>query len=236
MESATTSTFLDVWATRSGDPLAGFVVNAVPGEIFSLGENGWSRETLAQPWSLNGVWGRSAQDVFAVGEIETERPPDAEFAFRAVVLRRQAGAWLEMPGLTPPAGSEGTPWSLNDAWGFGNDLFAVGTFYSSREGEIVGGFVAQHNGTTWTTTRLLPNEGVGLESVSGISASDVYAVGGAFGAGSDLQWNDLGRGSAEGKVVTLGSVGSFIQFCVRRGSRLFQLLSGLGSYWICALL
>jgi hypothetical protein len=186
MESGTTSTLLDVWATRSGDPLAGFVVNAVPGEIFSLGENGWSRETLAQPWSLNGVWGRSAQDVFAVGEIETERPPDAEFAFRAVVLRRQAGAWLEMPGLTPPAGSEGTPWSLNDAWGFGNDLFAVGTFYSSREGEIVGGFVAQHNGTTWTTTRLLPNEGVGLESVSGVSASDVYAVGGAFGAGSDL--------------------------------------------------
>jgi hypothetical protein len=188
MESGTSSLLLEVWVTPSTAPLGGYAVGT--GEILALRQGGWFRETLAQLWELEGVWGRSAEDAFAVGLVDLEPPPDQERAFRGVVLRRQAGAWLEMPGLTPPERTDGTPWAspwaLNDVWGVGSQLFVAGELNSPMDAEVVGGFVAHYDGTAWSTTRLLPNEGVGFNGVSGTSASDVYLVGSAFSSLADL--------------------------------------------------
>jgi hypothetical protein len=167
----------DIWTTQAAEPLGGYAANGAPGEILSLTSNGWSSETLAQPWKLFGVWGRSATEAFAVGHVDLERSPEAEYAFRGVVLQRQAGVWLEMPGLKAPSGTEGVPWRLADAWGSGTDLFAVGGFIHRLDGVPTGALVAHYDGQDWSVIELLESEYSYLNDVSGSSRSDVYAVG-----------------------------------------------------------
>lgn len=144
-------------------------------------------DTPAQAYTLRGVWGSSANNVFAVGD-------------GGVVLRYDGAAWTRMAtGTTAQLnrvwGSSatnvyaatstgrllrynGTAWSLVagvqapgalwSVWGSSaSDVYAVGD----------GGIVFRYNGTSWQRVRL-PTREV-LYGVWGTSAANVYTGGGS---------------------------------------------------------
>jgi photosystem II stability/assembly factor-like uncharacterized protein len=65
----------------------------------------WARISDEAPFSLNGVWGRSPSEVWAVGS-------------GGVILRYDGSSWVEE--------RSGTGYALNDVWGDGSRLWAVG--------------------------------------------------------------------------------------------------------------
>lgn len=142
--------------------------------------------TPASVYTLRGVWGSSASNVFAVGD-------------SGVVLRYNGTAWTRM--------TTGTAAQLNDVWGSGpSDVYAAtetgrllrfnGTSWSFVAGVQAagalrsvwgsaannvyavgdGGAMYRYNGSTWSRVRL-PTRDV-LYAVWGSGASNVYAAGG----------------------------------------------------------
>ena len=141
----------------------------------------------ARSYTLRGVWGSSASNVFAVGD-------------SGVVLRYNGTAWSRM--ATP------TTAQLNDVWGSGaSDVYAAtsagqllrfnGTSWSTVPGVQApgalwsvwgsasnnvyavgdGGMMYRYNGSSWTRVRLPRRDA--LYSVWGTGASAVYAAGAA---------------------------------------------------------
>lgn len=141
----------------------------------------------ARLYTLRGVWGSSASNVFAVGD-------------SGVVLRYNGTSWSRM--------TTGTTVQLNDVWGSGaNDVYAAtstgrllrwnGTSWSFVAGVQApgalwsvwgtasnnvytvgdGGAMYRYNGSSWTRVRL-PRRDV-LYTVWGTGASAVYAAGAA---------------------------------------------------------
>jgi hypothetical protein len=142
-------------------------------------------DTPASAYTLRGVWGSSAANVFAVGD-------------SGVVLRYNGATWTRM--------ATGTTAQLNDVWGSGpNDVYAAtstgrllrfnGTAWSavaavqapgalrsvwgSSAGNVYavgdGGMMYRYNGSSWQRIRL-PTRSV-LYTVWGTGASNVYAAG-----------------------------------------------------------
>lgn len=140
----------------------------------------------ASAFTLRGVWGSSASNVFAVGD-------------SGVVLRFNGTSWTRM--------TTGTTAQLNDVWGSGaSDVYAVtatgrlmrfnGTSWSFVSGVQApgalravwgsasnnvyavgdGGIMYRYNGSSWSRIRL-PTREV-LYAVWGSGASNVYAAGG----------------------------------------------------------
>jgi hypothetical protein len=101
----------DVWvnATMPDDSdevsLAIFGVGNTGTILLSDGGN-WVNQASGTSWSLNGVWGTSANNVFAVGDAGT-------------VLHFNGEIWQER--------ESNTPWNLNDVWGSSpGSVYAVG--------------------------------------------------------------------------------------------------------------
>ena len=90
---------------------------------------------------------------------------------------------------SPDAGDDGTLLSISAA--NANDIFAVG---SVGEGEHPSAAALQFNGTTWSA---VANGPTGTHSVDAISATDVWAVGGAGGATGAAVWNFNGTSWTE---------------------------------------
>ena len=143
----------DVWvsATMPDDSeevsLAIFGVGNTGTILLSDGEN-WVNQKRGTSWSLNGVWGTSADNVFAVGDAGT-------------VFHFNGEIWQEQ--------ERSTPQNLLDVWVTTSDalsqVFAVG--YQ--------GTVLHYDGTEW---RLMSSGVIlHLSGVWGSSTQDVFAVG-----------------------------------------------------------
>lgn len=107
--------------------------------------------TLNLTVSLNGLWGSSVTDVFAVGQNGT--------------VLHWNGAWSQQ--------STSTTYILLAAWGSSStDVYAVG--------RTAGGLpIALHYNGTWSdvTTTLPPTGTVALQGIWGSSSSNIYVVG-----------------------------------------------------------
>jgi hypothetical protein len=126
----------------------------------------WNRMETGTTFSLYGIWGSSAADLFAVGE------PGGRF--ESGIFHYNGQAWAQQstqPGVT-----------LYSLWGSGSsDVFAVG---SSPLGALgYDGVILHYDGSSWTS---MPGPGVGTAdgsvqvaffSIWGTSPSDVFAVG-----------------------------------------------------------
>jgi hypothetical protein len=110
----------------------------------------WSPVQTGYPAYFRGVWGSSADNVFAVGYTFTEN----------VILRFDGNSWATMT-ITPPSDC-----GLCAVWGSSaTDVFAAGFC----------GIIYHYNGSTWSPMN--SRAGNELRSVWGSSGSDVFAVG-----------------------------------------------------------
>jgi hypothetical protein len=88
-------------------------------EVTAASSAGWAIQTSGTTWTLNGVWGTSSTDVFAVGENGT-------------ILHYNGAIWDSM--------DSGVLVALNDVWGSSStDVFAVGQ----------NGVICHYDGTGW---------------------------------------------------------------------------------------
>jgi len=89
-------------------------------EVTAVSSVGWATQTSGTTWTLNGVWGTSSTDVFAVGENGT-------------VLHYNGAIWDSM--------DSGVLVALNDVWGSSStDVFSVGQ----------NGVICHYDGTGWS--------------------------------------------------------------------------------------
>jgi hypothetical protein len=124
----------------------------------------WSHMDTGIPrYYLQGIWGTSSSDLFAVGETAEGNPTSA-------VLHFGGQGWTEQ--LTVPNQR------LLAVWGSSaTDVFAVG-FNAIAAGP--GGLIHRYDGTSWTQMEDPPLEEPVYLGVWGSSGSDVYAVGEFF--------------------------------------------------------
>jgi hypothetical protein len=124
----------------------------------------WTPMTITDWAGLNGVWGSSASDVYAVGE-------------KGTILHYDGREWQQM--ISGTSTQDGVV--LNSVWGSSNrDIFVVGRGFSTTSGLIL-----HYNGEEW---QQMPSgtRTPWLYGVWGSSASNVYAVG---HAGTILHYN-----------------------------------------------
>jgi hypothetical protein len=115
---------------------------------------------------LAEVWGSSASDVFAVGEVETDGGENVA----GVILHYDGTAW--QPQL------QEDDLRFRAVWGSSaTDVYAVGFHFLSP-----GAVVFHYDGSAWTQTEnfIGLSEELALMGVWGSSATDVFAVGVAF--------------------------------------------------------
>ncbi len=162
----------------------------------------WSAMTSGATNNLNGVWGRSGSDVFAVGDSGT-------------ILHYDGTAWSAM--------TSGTTNNLNGVWGttFGDDAFAVGDngtilhydgtswfamaslttnnlndVWGSSDSNVyaVGdsGTILRYDGTAWSA--MTSGTTNNLNGIWGTSGNDVFAVGDNFASlhFDGIAWSSLG--------------------------------------------
>ena len=120
----------------------------------------WSRDTLGiYPSLLNGVWGTSPTNVFAVGLIYSSysQPP-------VNILHWDGNVWSQVNYL------EG---ELVGIYGFtSSDFWVVGYYQVDQRGYAL---ISHWDGSIWTTWK--PPQFSQLTSIWGTSSSDMYAVG-----------------------------------------------------------
>jgi len=137
----------------------------------ALASNG-SGDDTAGGGELFGVTAISPTDVWAVGGLGNGRGGQLIEHFNGT-------SWSVV--ASPDAGDDGTLVSISAA--NANDIFAVG---SVGKGEHPSAAALQFNGTTWSA---VANGPTGTHSVDAISATDVWAVGGAGGSTGAAVWN-----------------------------------------------
>ena len=153
---------------------------------------------------LFGVWGSSADDIWAVGGNPTT-------GSGGVVFRREAGTWTAVADLPAQAG----PGQIFKVWGSGaDDVWFVGA----------NALLLQWNGTEWIVHPPPIANTTTLFTVSG-HAGEVYAVGG-FGSGvvaryDGTTWTDDSPGpearaagfngvtASDQGILAVGNSGSF---------------------------
>ncbi len=123
----------------------------------------WSHMDTGIPrYYLQGFWGSSASDLFAVGETAAGNPTSAVLHFD--------GQWTEQ--LTAPNQR------LQAIWGSSaTDVFAVG-FNAIAAGP--GALIYRYDGSSWAQMEDPPIDDPAYLGVWGASGSDVYAVGEYF--------------------------------------------------------
>jgi hypothetical protein len=130
--------------------------------------------------NLNGVWGSSGSDVFAVGADGT-------------IVHYDGATWTPM--------SSGTSAELFSVWGSNSDnIFAVG--YDDFSPLSFDDTIVHYDGATWTPIPI--RWGAKLHGVWGSSSSDVYAVssGGIILHYDGTTWTPIPSGTS----VSLGAV------------------------------
>ena len=117
--------------------------------------------------SLDGVWGSSGSDVFAVGSAA-----DGSGRY-GTILHYNGNNWSPM--TIPPTEFE---YHLTGIWGSsGSDVYAVGSIGTFGPPD---GFITLHyDGSNWNFTTIIPPDGSMsmLNGIWGSSAGDVFAVG-----------------------------------------------------------
>ncbi len=108
----------------------------------------WNTMTSGTTTHLYGVWGSSATDVFAVGDMST-------------ILHYDGMSWAPM--------AAGTEYLFACVWGSSaTDVFAGGS----------NGAILHYNGTAWALMASNAPAGTRIESIWGSAGNDVFAVGG----------------------------------------------------------
>lgn len=173
-----------VWASTPTDVYAagnsfGFVNGAYVGyaPIFHNNGSGWTEVTRFQPEQFAdraifyGLWGASANDIFAVGGHEFEH------SYRTLIAHYNGSGWTQM---TSPEDRV----DLLDVWGTsGQDVYAVGI-----KGRPSVGVILHYDGSAWSKVLETPEGALAL-GVWGSSATDVFVVG---QRGSILHYNGTG--------------------------------------------
>jgi hypothetical protein len=139
-------------------PLSGvYPLSAAAGS--SPDDSVWSVMNSNTTAFLQGVWGSSATDVFAVGYWPVG---GSELKTGCIILHYDGNAWSTM--------MSGGTFALYDIWGSSaTDVFAVGDCYPDG-----GGIILHYNGIAWSNMNIIAGQ---LFGVWGSSATDVYAVG-----------------------------------------------------------
>lgn len=120
----------------------------------------WATIPSNTSFQLNGVWGSSSTDLFAVGE------PGG--AFSGAIFHSDGSSWSQQ-FPTPELVMQGV-------WGTGpTDVFAVGSGFFSE-----GGALLHYDGSAWTAMTPPAQPDAGYSAVWGSSPSDVFAVGSYF--------------------------------------------------------
>jgi hypothetical protein len=134
----------------------------------------WAKVTSPNPLpgqtnQLSGVYARSANDVWAVGEDNSSSTPLA-----TLILHWNGTNWATVTSPNPGAsGDELTAVSADSA----TDAWAVGTILAS--GGVTDTLILHWNGKAWSqvSSPTPANSYLNLAGVSAISASDAWAVG-----------------------------------------------------------
>ena len=121
----------------------------------------WNLDHVATNTNIWGMWANGANDVWAVGSA-------------GKILRRTAAGWGEE--------TSGTTERLNDVWGSGGVVWAVGDAGTIRKYTTASGWVAETSPTTMT-----------LNAVWGSSPTNIWAVGvtGAVVRYDGLSWTNV---------------------------------------------
>ena len=160
----------------------------------------WSPMTSGTTDSLNGVWGSSGSDVFAVGGNILHYNGTSWSPMTSGTTNWLTGVWGSSGSDVFAVGDggnivhyNGTSWSpmtsgttnrLNGVWGSsGSDVFAVG----------LAGNILHYNGTSWSP--MTSGTTNWLTGVWGSSGSDVFAVG---VGGTILRYRDILYVSSDG--------------------------------------
>ena len=147
--------------TVAGQPLSvGFDVVCVLGTLSFTPMTSGTNADLAE------VWGAAANDVFVVGESETQ----GGASVASLVLHFDGAEWQSQ--------FRQEDLRLRSVWGSSpSDVFAVGFHFLTP-----GAVVLRYDGTQWTQTEdfISLSEDLALMGVWGSSATDVFAVGVAF--------------------------------------------------------
>jgi hypothetical protein len=163
-----------IWGTSASDA---FVVGYYPGEDSTVPRAGlvlhydgviWSRmmdPAATAPVEINGIWGSSSSDVFAVG---ASVPPGGSSATAPAILHYDGASWstLTLTIASLPSGADALP--LTAIWGTSAaDVFAAGADWPA---------LLHYDGAAWAALPSPPSS-FGCAGGWGSSASDVFAVG-----------------------------------------------------------
>jgi len=108
-----------------------------------------------EPMILSSIWGSSAADIFAVGDVGYLHP--------ALIFHYDGTTWSPMDSGTT------TSWALRDIWGSSEtDVFTVGS----------SGIILHYDGSQWTPMDSgVQTQNVDLLGIWGSSSRDIYSVG-----------------------------------------------------------
>ncbi len=163
-----------VWGSSSSDVFAVGEEYAESGGGIAAGANlilhyngaSWSAAPCGTATAyLNGVWGSSASNVFAVGVMNTS-------SLTAVILHYDGSSWSAMPNGSPGYAE------LRGVWGISpTDVFAVGSGYEASGSSYIptGNVILHYDGASWST--LANGSTTALYGVWGSSATNVLAAG-----------------------------------------------------------
>jgi hypothetical protein len=158
----------------------------------------WSRMETGTTFTLHGIWGSSAADIFSVGE------PGGRF---------DAGIF-HFNGETWSSQSTEAGVTLYALWGSGSsDVYAVGTSPLGERG--YDGVILHYDGSSWS---IMPGPGIGstdgsvkvaFSSVWGASATDIFAVGevntdfnqALIAHWDGTRWSEMPLGAADDRVL-----------------------------------
>lgn len=174
----------------------------------------WQPMTSGTTVILYGVWGSSATDVFAVGDMST-------------ILHYDGMSWAPM--------AAGTEYLFACVWGSSaTDVFAGGT----------NGAILHYNGTAWALMASSAPAGTRIESIWGSAGNDVFAVGGngvilhydganwaPMVSGTTNYLSDV-WGFSGSDVFAVGSFGTILHYDGSSWSAMTSsTTSGLNSVW-----
>jgi hypothetical protein len=164
----------DVWAVGTNGNSGGFPPDQT---IMHWNGTAWTPATgipsgLTQ-LTLNGVWGSSATDVWAVGQYTYYDASKGGRVWAGTTLHWNGTTWSNANNLTQ---AQLTGVLLDSVWGSSpNDVWAYGSAFGNCNGGCspTGGSFLHWDGTAWTLTATKAS----VLALWGSSASDVWGVG-----------------------------------------------------------
>ena len=168
--------YLSIWGSASGRVYAS---GPNDGTMALFDGTSWLTILSSAPNGTQGVFGLSDNNVYATG---------GNFAGLAYVIHYDGSQWSQMPGVP-------------------QDQFITGVWASSPTNIYatrIDGSILHYDGSAWTWTSVLP--GIRLEYIFGTSASDMYAVGHVYPAGTNyvVHYNGSAWSTAYTSSLSLG--------------------------------